>query len=131
MNPFQQILRYVMLGVLLLGTSACSEGSAEKMEQLIASADVAEEKPARPAESAGRRLTTRIKDIAISAQVKRKIMRERALRISDMDVTTHNRVVVLTGTVEKPEDATRAIQITQSVSDVESVDNRLAVRSGE
>ena len=45
-------------------------------------------------------------------------------------MTTHNRVVVLTGTVAKPEDARRAIQIAQSVNDVESVDNKLAVRSG-
>jgi osmotically-inducible protein OsmY len=132
MGPLQQGSRCVMFIALLLGASACSDNrdAAEIGQGIGSGADAAEQKPERSSDAVGRRLTARIKDVVISAKVKRMILRERALKISDIGVTTHNRVVILTGTVEKPEDARRAIQIAQSVNDVDSVDNRLAVRSG-
>ena len=132
MSPLQRPLWCVVFTALLLGASACSDkGSAEKTGQRIGSgADVAKDRPDQPSDAARQRFAAGVKDVAISAKVKARILGERGLRTSDIYVTTHNRVVVLTGTVEKPEDATRAIQIAQGVNDVESVDNKLAVRSG-
>ena len=131
MSRSQRVWWYAVFIAVLPAVCACSDKrSAEQIGQRICSReDVAEEKP-DPSHVARQRLAARIKDVAISAKVKGRILRERLLSTSDIDVTTHNRIVVLTGTVEKPEEARRAIQIARSVNDVESVDNRLAVRSG-
>jgi len=133
MSPLQRPLWCVVFTALLLGASACSDkGSAEKIGQRSGSGAEAIdiEKPDQPSDSARQRLAARVKDVAISAKVKARILGERELKTSDIYVTTHDRVVVLTGTVEKPEDAKRAIRIAQSVNDVASVDDQLAVRSG-
>jgi osmotically-inducible protein OsmY len=44
-------------------------------------------------------------------------------------VDNHDGAVVLSGAVDKPEDAIRAVQIAPSVDDVKSVDSKLSVRS--
>jgi len=120
---------------IALLVSACSDnsgkGSGERIGQQTGDGvDVDKEKSDQPPHTGRRRLDARIQDVVISAKVKARLQKERVLKTSGIEVSTRNRVVVLTGTVEKPEDARRAIQIAQSVNDVESVDNRLAVRSG-
>jgi len=126
MSGLRRSLWCVLL--LLSGFSACSD---EKLGQRVSNgASVAKEKADQPPGAPRQRLASRVKDVVISVKVKARILKEKVLSTSDIYVTTHDRVVVLTGTVEKPEDATRAIQIAQSVNDVESVDNKLAVRSG-
>jgi len=37
--------------------------------------------------------------------------------------------VILSGVVDKPQDAERAVQIARAITDVKSVENKLAVRS--
>jgi hyperosmotically inducible periplasmic protein len=132
MGPLLRLLWWVVFTGFLAGASACSEkGSSEGIGQPTGNAaDVGRESPDQRPYTARQRLAARAKDVVISAKVKARLLRERVLKTSDIDVTTRNRVVVLTGTVEKPEDARRAIQIAQSVNEVESVDNQLAVRSG-
>jgi len=130
MSSLRRSLLWVLF--LLLGVCACSdEKNAAKLGQRVSNgASMAKETADQPAGAPRQRLASRVKDVVISVKVKSRILKERVLSTSDIYVTTHDRVVVLTGTVEKPEDATRAIQIAQSVNDVESVDNKLAVRSG-
>jgi osmotically-inducible protein OsmY len=131
MGPWLRLLSCVVFTGFLASASACSEhGSGGAIGPPIGNgADAGKEKLDQPPQATRRRLAARIKDAVISAKVKARLLKER-VNTADIDVTTRDRVVVLRGTVEKPEDARRAIQIVQSVNDVESVDNQLAVRSG-
>lgn len=132
MGPLLRLLWCVVFTGFLAGASACSEkGNGERVGQPTGNAaDAGKESPDQTPYTTRQRLAARAKDVVISAKVKARLLRERVLKTSDIDVTTRNRVVVLTGTVEKPEDAKRAIQIAQSVNEVESVDSQLAIRSG-
>ena len=70
-----------------------------------------------------------VDDAAITTKVKAAVLAEPGLKSMDINVDTKDGVVVLTGTVNKPEDAMRAEQLAQSVDSVKSVQNHLTVRS--
>jgi hyperosmotically inducible periplasmic protein len=116
----------VLLAALALGAYGCSDNSGDKLGQKMSrDTQAAKEKMDQAADSA----RTSAGDAVIAAKVKAKIVDDPGLKISAINVDTKDGVVVLTGTVNKPEDAMRAEQLAQSVDSVKSVENHLTVRS--
>ena len=66
-------------------------------------------------------------DTATTARVKAKLMGKRILRHSDVDVTTTNGVVTLTGTASGPKAMDFAVDTAKAAEGVKSVDNNLTV----
>ncbi len=121
----------VLLTAMLGGVCACSDNdNADKVGQgpdAVVGGMLA--KPSSDASQAAKS-DAALKDIALAAQVEAEILKDTALRTSDIYVDAQDGTVVLSGTVGKSEDASRAVQIAYSVDDVKSVESRLAVRSG-
>ena len=112
----------------------CSDnGSAEKVGQKIdKAAESAKEKLAESSDAIRHEAKTAeaaFNDVALASKVKAEIRKDSALKTSEISVDSQNGVVVLSGVVEKPEDAIRAVQIARAVDDVRSVESKLSVRS--
>lgn len=119
---------FTLLAAVLLGVSACSDnngtnGSSQRLGQKI---DQGTETAKQKLDQAG----DSVADAAIAAQIKAKILGDPGLKAGQINVDTHNGVVVLTGTVNTPEEVIRAVKLAQSVDSVRSVENRLSVRNG-
>lgn len=122
----QRTSALVLLAALALGAYGCSDNSGDKLgQQMSRDTQAAKEKLDQTADSA----RTSAGDAVIAAKIKAKIIDDPALKVSTINVDTKDGVVVLTGTVNKPEDAMRAEQLAQSVDSVKSVENHLTVRS--
>jgi len=127
-------LLWSLPAAMLLALSACSDnGSAEKVGQKIdKAAESAKEKLADSSDAIRHEAKTAeaaFNDVALASKVKAEIRKDSALKASDISVDSENGVVVLSGVVEKPEDAIRAVQIARAVDDVKSVESKLSVRS--
>ena len=125
---------FTLLAAVVLGASGCSDnGSGEKIGQKIDNgAQTAKEKLERSSDAMEQKLDeagAKVADAAIAARIKAKILRDPGLKVAQISVDTHDGVVIMTGSVNTPEDATRAVQLAQSVDSVKSVDNRLSIRS--
>ena len=127
MKPRSRHIILVLLAASALAAYGCSDnGSGDKLEQKMSrDAQAAKDKIEQSADSA----RSAAGDAVIAAKIKAKIVDDPALKISTINVDTKDGVVVLTGTVNKPEDALRAEQLAQSVDSVKSVENHLTVRS--
>ena len=122
----QRTSALALLAALALGAYGCSDNSGDKLgQQMSRDTQAAKEKLDQTADPA----RTSAGDAVIAAKVKAKIIDDPALKVSTINVDTKDGVVVLTGTVNKPEDAMRAEQLAQSVDSVKSVENHLTVRS--
>jgi hyperosmotically inducible protein len=128
-----------LLAAALLGISACSDndggnGSAQRLGQKIdKGTEMAKDKLEQSSDATQRKLDQAgdsVADAAIAAQIKAKILGDPGLKAGQINVDTHNGVVVLTGTVNTPEQVIRAVKLAQSVDSVKSVENRLSVRNG-
>ena len=107
---------------MLLATGACSDnGSAEKVGQKI-------DKATETAKETLAKSDAAIGDAALAERVKTELRKDSALNTADISVDSRDGAVVLSGTVEKPEEIIRAVQIARTVDDVKSVENRLTVR---
>lgn len=71
-----------------------------------------------------------ISDTDITAKVKLKLAGEKGLKGSDVDVTTTNAVVTLTGTAATSSAKDEAGRLTKEVKGVKDVDNELKTPSG-
>jgi len=69
-----------------------------------------------------------IDDATITASVKSKLVAEKAANLTRVDVDTNNGTVYLNGTVDSPEQKTRAEQLAWQASGVKSVVNNLQVQ---
>lgn len=104
---------------LIFGLAGCqAEGTAEKAGQKI---DKAGEAVAQKAEKAGKYMD----DAAITAEIKAQILSDPLLKVSQIEVTTTNGVVKLSGTVDSQQSVDRAMEIARSLKDVKSVENAL------
>jgi hyperosmotically inducible protein len=70
-----------------------------------------------------------LSDAAITTRVKAAILAEPGLKSLQINVDTTNRVVKLSGSVDSQTLKDRAQQLASAVEGVESVDNRLVVKS--
>jgi hyperosmotically inducible protein len=69
-----------------------------------------------------------VDDATITASVKSKLVAEKASNLTRVDVDTNNGTVYLNGTVDSPEQKTRAEQLAWQASGVKSVVNNLQVQ---
>lgn|SRR5262245_30886117 len=70
-----------------------------------------------------------VDDRTITASVKAKLVADKAVNLTRVDVDTLNRVVSLNGIVETPAQKTRAEQLAMQVEGVKKVENRLQVQA--
>jgi osmotically-inducible protein OsmY len=71
---------------------------------------------------------TYVDDSAITAKVKTAILQDPALKVLQIDVTTHENVVQLSGFVDNREMVGRAATVARQVNGVSSVQNNLIVK---
>jgi hyperosmotically inducible periplasmic protein len=69
-----------------------------------------------------------VDDSTITSSVKAKLVADKAVNFTRIDVDTTNRVVSLNGIVESPEQKARAEQLAMEVSGVRRVDNNLQIQ---
>ena len=69
-----------------------------------------------------------IDDSAITTKVKSKLLADEGLKGFDVKVKTYKGVVQLSGSVNSPQQAKRAIEIAQGVDGVKKVKNNLTVK---
>lgn len=67
-------------------------------------------------------------DAGITAKIKAEILAESTLKVFQIDVTTTDGVVTLSGTVDSPLSLERASQIARNNQGVKSVENNLVVK---
>jgi len=70
-----------------------------------------------------------VDDSTITTSVKAKLVADKVVNLTRIDVDTTNRVVSLNGVVESPEQKTRAEQLAMQVGGVRRVDNKLQIQS--
>lgn len=133
MNTLKQSSMLVLFAAMLVGVSACSDsGGAGKVGQSGDKATRAAEEQPTPASDANQDETAKrdaaFDDMVLAGKVKAEILKDASLRTSDIYVDAQGGTVVLTGTVDKLEDASRATQIAQRIGDVKSVENKLSIR---
>jgi hyperosmotically inducible protein len=120
----------VFLMVFVLGMAGCQqEGTAEKTGQKV---DQTAEKAGKQIEGAKEAVVEKaakveeyMDDSAITAKIKAQILSDALLKVSQINVTTTNGVVSLSGTVDSQQSIDRALEIARSVKDVKSVENGL------
>jgi len=69
-----------------------------------------------------------VDDSTITTSVKAKLVADKVVNVTRIDVDTTNRVVSLNGVVESPEQKTRAEQLAMQVGGVRRVDNNLQIQ---
>jgi osmotically-inducible protein OsmY len=69
-----------------------------------------------------------VDDSTITASVKAKLVSDKAVNLTRIDVDTTNRVVSLNGIVESTDQRARAEQLAMEVSGVRRVDNNLQIQ---
>jgi hyperosmotically inducible protein len=125
----------IIVGILLsaiLGLAGCQqEGTAEKAGKKI---DKAVEKMEEKSQDAGKAIEDKaekagvyIDDSAITAQIKAEILSDPLLKVAQINVTTTNGMVSLSGVVDTQQSMDRALEIARSVKHVKSVESRLVV----
>jgi len=114
----------------VLGSAGCQkDGTAEKAGEKI---DQAAESAGKSIEKAGEAVAEKaekggeyLDDSTITGKVKAEILSDPLLKVSQIDVTTKNGVVRLSGTVDSQQSIDRAMEIARSVKSVKSVENGL------
>jgi hyperosmotically inducible protein len=134
MNKVKQSSMLALFTAMLVGVCACSDNGGDgKVGQDIDKATRAAKEKLAPSSDASRNEAAKtdaaFNDLALAAKVKAEILKDASLRTSDIYVNAQDGTVVLSGSVNEQEDATRAIQIAQRVGDVKSVESKLSVRS--
>jgi hyperosmotically inducible periplasmic protein len=76
----------------------------------------------------GKSVGTNVDDATITASVKSKLVADRPANLTRVDVDTNNGTVYLNGTVETPDQKTRAEQLAWQAKGVKSVVNNLQVQ---
>ena len=118
--------------VFVFGLAGCQqEGTAEKAGQKV---DQAAESAGKKIEKTGEAVAEKVEktgeymeDSAITAKIKAEILGDPLLKVSQINVTTTNGVVKLSGKVDSQQSIDRAMEIARSVKDVKSVENGLAL----
>ena len=76
----------------------------------------------------GKSAGTNVDDAGITASVKSKLVADKAANLTRVDVDTNNGTVYLNGTVESPEQKSRAEQLARQANGARSVVNNLQVQ---
>ena len=76
----------------------------------------------------GKSAGTNVDDATITASVKSKLVADKASNLTRVDVDTNSGTVYLNGTVESPEQKSRAEQLAWQASGVKTVVNNLQIQ---
>ena len=138
----KSILVIIGLSVALSLAGCQQEGSAEKTGQkLDNSIEKVEQKIEQIAEQAGKKLDDTkksisdktkagdqyIDDAVITTNVKTAILNDPLLKVSQIEVTTMNGTVQLSGSLDYQESIDRAVEVAKSQKDVKLVHNNLTI----
>ncbi len=123
----------VIIMAFVFGFAGCQqEGTAEKAGKKI---DQTTEKAGKKIEGALEATNAKVEkageimdDSAITAKIKADILSDPLLKVSQINVTTTNNVVMLSGVVASQQGIDRAGEIARSVKNVKSVNNGLVVK---
>jgi hyperosmotically inducible periplasmic protein len=122
MSLSQRVMVVVFsLGVGLAFAGCDQQGSAEKAGRQI---DEAGKAVGKGVEKAG----VYLDDAAITAKIKGDILSDPSLKVLQINVTTTNGIVTLSGVVDSKESIDRAVEIARRVKEVKSVENSLVVK---
>lgn len=118
---------------VVFGLAGCQqEGSAEKAgkkldqagEKAVEKLESLKESFSQKAEGTGEYMD----DSVITAKIRAEILSDPLLKVSQIDVTTTNGVVNLSGVVDSQQSIDRALEIVRSNPNVKSVKNGLVVK---
>ena len=117
----------------IVGLTACQpEGSAEKagqkIDQAVVKADKKLEETKQSLENKAVKSGEYVDDSVITSTIKAEILSDPLLTVSQINVTTTNGVVRLSGEVDSQQSIDRAMQIAKSKVMVKSVENGLTVK---
>ncbi|MGH8488718.1 MAG: BON domain-containing protein [Gammaproteobacteria bacterium] len=120
------------LGVVLTFTGCEQQGPAEKAgRQMDEAAQQATEKAKEAGEAVGEKVEKAgeyLDDAAITAKIKGDILSDPLLKVLEINVTTTNGIVTLSGVVDSKQSIDRAVEIARRVKEVKSVENTLVVK---
>lgn len=130
----KQVLALLLLSTALVMPACQQEGTAEKagkkIDQVTAEAgkelQSAKSAVSQKAETAG----DYIDDSMITAKVKEALIANELLKASQIEVTTINGVVKLTGALESEQLVNSAVGLVKNLQNVKSVQNELTVSAG-
>ena len=133
MNRSYRVCFIVVIMVFVFGFAGCKQdGPAEKAGKKI---DNASETAGNKMEKTGEAISAKVDktgeildDTAITAKIKADILSDPLLKVSQINVTTTNNVVMLSGVADSQKWIDRAMEIARSVKNVKSVENKLAVK---
>ena len=133
MSLSQRIFFIVFPLAFALGFAGCQqEWSAEKagrkIDQVVKKAGEKTEEVGKTLGEKAKRADEYIGDTVITAKIKAEILSDSLLKVSQINVTTVNGVVKLSGLVDSQQSSDRAIEIAHSVKNVRSVENGLVVK---
>jgi len=136
MNLSPRKIFIVFLVSFVFGLAGCQqEGTGEKAGKKI---DQAAEKAEKKIEGAGTAVSQKAEkageymdDSAITTKIKAEILGDPLLKVSQINVTTTNGVVKLSGVVDSQQSINRAIEIARSHKNVKSVENDLVVKAAK
>ncbi|MFN2355812.1 MAG: BON domain-containing protein [Desulfopila sp.] len=116
--------------VFLVGLAGCkseepAETPTQRVERAAESSGQAIEKAGEAVADSAERAGEYMSDTAITGRIKAAILRDPLLKMSQVEVTTTNNVVRLSGTVDSQASINRAVEIAHSLKDVKSVDSSL------
>ena len=118
--------------ISLSGLAAETEGPAEKAgQQIDLKAEQAGQKMGDIKESASDKASSAgeyMDDSAITAKIKLAILRDPALKVFQISVTTTEGVVKLTGAVDSQQSIDRATEVARGTANVKSVENNLTIK---
>lgn len=132
-------LAMVMLGCQQEGPA---QKAGKKLDQAVDKAektmDQAVDKAEKKIEAAGETMSDKAEkaggymdDSAITAKVKAGIIGDQSLKVTEINVTTKDGVVTLSGTVDSQQILDRALEISRNVKNVKSVVNSLVVQGAK
>lgn len=125
----------VLLAAVLASVGCQQEGAAEKAGKKI---DKAIEKVEEKGQEAGKAIEEKaekaeayLDDSAITAQIKAEILKDPQLKVTQINVTTTNGVVRLSGVVDNRQRLDRAMEIARGIKHVKSVESHLVIEGAK
>jgi hyperosmotically inducible periplasmic protein len=125
---FNLIVPAVLFGMVLSAPAfAQNEPASQQMDRAGQKIEQAGSDTAAAAKDAYSGTERAVEDTTITAEVKTALARDKEVRSSEIHVDTIAGVVTLKGSVASPEMAQHAMQLSEQVNGVRSVNNQLMV----
>lgn len=119
--------------IFLLGLTACdnpntAEDAGKKIDQAVENAETKMDQATEKMEDASDKAGGNVEDAAITTKIKAAYLAESSISSLDINVTTVDRVVTLTGTADSLTSSQKAAEIAGVVSEVKQVKNLLIIK---